>query len=101
MSDTGSLIRAAIRRDKEVATKLDEQARRAPERRVAGRYTLDEAAKEIRNGAGEEAARGIVLALDRAVKGNRLSAYRPGELVPWQPGALTSWLECYGDDLNA
>lgn len=100
MSETSALIRRAIREGKEMADQLRDQASRAPERRESGRYTIEEAIKEIQSNAGNDAARGIRSALNRAIKGGELTAYSPGSAVPSTGSDDTRWLECYGDDLN-
>jgi hypothetical protein len=104
MTSTATLIRAALREGELAAARREEQARRAPERRAAGRYTFAEACGAIRKAVGHAAASGIDTLLAQAITSVEVPAYAPGAVLAMKDNrhlAAVDNLELYDDDLNA
>lgn len=103
MTSVETLIRAAFRESDAAQKRSVACQERAPERRAAGRYTIDEATRLIRESAGHDVASGIGSALSRAVTAGSIPTYAPGSMVKHEQrgsAAGADWLELYGDDLN-
>lgn len=70
------------------------------QRQAEGRYTLEEAAMAVRDGAGEDGEE-LLKDLERAAKAGELVVHRPRQRLPVKSDHVKVWSdEAYFDDLN-